>query len=50
MNLVFVGHGESEGNAEKRLQGHANFGLSEDRPDHSQSLYERFQNVYGSTI
>ena len=43
MKLVFVRHGESEGNAEGRLQGHAEFGLSEEGRAQSRRLRERFQ-------
>ena len=43
MKLVFVRHGESEANAEGRLQGHAEFKLSEEGRTQSQRLSERFQ-------
>ncbi len=43
MKFVFVRHAESEGNAERRLQGHAEFGLSEEGRAQSQRLRERFQ-------
>jgi broad specificity phosphatase PhoE len=43
MKLVFVRHGESEGNAEGRLQGHAEFDLSEEGRSQSQRLRYRFQ-------
>jgi broad specificity phosphatase PhoE len=43
MKLVFVRHGESEGNAEGRLQGHAEFELSEEGRSQSQKLRDRFQ-------
>ena len=43
MKLVFVRHGESVANAEGRLQGHAEFGLSEEGRAQSHRLRERFQ-------
>ena len=44
MRLVFVRHGESEGNAEERLQGHADYGLTPTGRAQSQELRERFRN------
>ena len=43
MKLVFVRHGESEANVEGRLQGHAEFHLSERGRSQSRSLRERFR-------
>ena len=43
MKLVFVRHGESAANAEGRLQGHAEFRLSEKGRAQSHRLRERFQ-------
>ena len=43
MKLVFVRHGESEGNADGRLQGQTEFQLSERGRSQSRSLRERFQ-------
>ena len=43
MKLVFVRHGESEGNADGRLQGQTEFQLSELGRSQSRSLRERFQ-------
>ena len=43
MKLVLVRHGESEANAEGRLQGRAEFELSEEGRSQSQKLRDRFQ-------
>ena len=43
MRLIFVRHGLSTGNAEGRLQGHAEFDLSEEGRLQAQRLHDRFQ-------
>ena len=44
MRLIFVRHGLSTGNAEGRLQGHAEFDLSEEGRLQAQKLHDRFQS------
>ena len=41
MRLLFVRHAESEGNSERRLQGHAEFGLSETGRRQAAALCDR---------
>jgi broad specificity phosphatase PhoE len=43
MRLIFVRHAQSEANAEGRLQGHSEYGLSEEGRAQAQRLYERFR-------
>ena len=43
MRLIFVRHAESEGNADGRLQGHADFGLSDEGRAQARALRGRFQ-------
>ena len=57
MRLVFVRHAESEGNAEGRLQGHADFPLSDDGRAQAATLFDRFKreglrptHVYSSPL
>lgn len=44
MKLIFVRHGLSTGNAEGRLQGHAEFDLAEEGRLQAQKLHDRFQS------
>lgn len=57
MRLVFVRHAESEGNAEGRLQGHADFPLSDEGRAQARTLFDRFKreglqptHVYSSPL
>ena len=57
MRLVFIRHGESEGNAQGRLQGQAEFLLSEEGRTQCRRLHERFQredfhptHIYSSSL
>ena len=45
MNLIFVRHGESVGNAARRWQGHANAALSDLGREQARKLRERFAAV-----
>ena len=57
MRIVFVRHAETAANAEGRLQGHAEFDLSDIGRAQAEKLYERFQkegfqptHVYSSPL
>ena len=43
MRLTFVRHGESTGNAERRLQGHADFELNDVGRAQARALHDRFK-------
>ena len=43
MRLIFIRHGETTANAEGRLQGHADYDLSDSGRSQAESLYRRFQ-------
>ncbi len=44
MRLTFVRHGESTGNAEERLQGHAEFELNDVGRAQARALHDRFKD------
>lgn len=44
MRITFVRHGESTGNAESRLQGHAEFELTEAGRAQAKALHDRFKD------
>lgn len=57
MRIIFVRHAESEGNADGRLQGHADFGLSDLGRAQARALRDRLQaeglqpsHVYSSPL
>ena len=45
MNLIFVRHGESMGNAARRWQGHADAALSDTGREQARKLQERFVSL-----